>query len=187
MRNHWLSQGLAGTLGIGIGLLLLGAPCAIAEPAPVIRPLLNDIRRELPEDLLVRLPASLPDGSTELYPYLNSDKQGLTILFGTTPDCATSEERNRCTIGGLGVFPKDFEGWRTQSDRMTPIDIGNGIQGYIFTRGQGRSTNRLITWEQDDVRYVIGAIEAVVSQNDLLTIARSMVTEPPITPVSPKE
>lgn len=57
---------------------------------------------------------------------------------------------------------------------MTPIDIGNGIQGYTFTRGQGRSINRLITWEQDDVRYVIGAIEAVVPQDELLMIARSI-------------
>lgn len=181
MRYYWLNQSLVGTLGIGIGLLLLGGS-AIAEPAPVIRPLLNDIRRELPEDLLVRLPASLPDGSSELYPYLSLNPQGLTILFGTTPDCSTSANPNRCTIGGLGVFPQDFDGWQSESDRMTPINIGNGIQGYTFTRGEGRSINRLITWEQDNVRYVIGAIEAVVSQEDLLTIARSMITEPPITP-----
>lgn len=55
---------------------------------------------------------------------------------------------------------------------------------YTFTRGQGRSINRLITWEQDDVRYVIGAIEAVVPQDELLMIARSMITESPITPAS---
>ncbi|HEY9298211.1 MAG TPA: hypothetical protein VIQ31_18010, partial [Phormidium sp.] len=131
MRNQGLKC-LMETLGIGVGLLLFAAS-AIAEPAPVIKPLLNDIRRELPKDLLVRLPAKLPNRSTELYPYLNSNKQGLTILFGTTPDCGKSGDSKRCTIGGLGVFPKNFEGWRERSDRMTPIDIGNGIQGYTFT------------------------------------------------------
>ncbi|MBW4564571.1 MAG: DUF4367 domain-containing protein [Mojavia pulchra JT2-VF2] len=184
MRNQWLKC-LIETMGIGVGLLLWSAP-AIAEPAPVIRPLLNDIHHKLPKDLLVRLPASLPDGSTQLYPYLDSNKQGLRIMFGTTPDCGKSKAPNHCTIGGLGIFPQDFQGWQLQSDNLTPIDIGNGIQGYTFTRGQGRSTNRLITWEQDGVRYVIGAIEAVVSQNDLLKIARSMVTEPPIAP-TPQE
>lgn len=180
MRNRWLGWNLVGTWSIGIGLL--AGSSAIAEPAPVIRPLLDDIRSQLREDLLVRLPASLPDGSAELYPYLNPNPQGLTILFGTTPDCSTSENPGSCTVGGLAVFPKDFDGWRSEDDRMTPIEIGNGIQGYTFTRGQGRSINRLMTWEQDNVRYVIGAIEAVVSQDDLLTIARSMITSPPITP-----
>ena len=183
MQNQWLIQSLIGTLGIGAGLLLLSAP-AIAEPAPILRPLLNDIRRELPKDLLIRLPASLPDSSTELYPYLDSDNHRLSILFGTTPDCATSKHPNQCTIGGLGIFLRDFEGWRSKADRMTPINIGNGIQGHTFTRGKGRSTNRLITWEQEGVRYVVGAIEALTSQDELLAIAQSMVTEPPITPAA---
>jgi hypothetical protein len=184
MRNQRLNA-LAGMLGMGFGLLW--HPCAIAAPAPVIRFLINDIHRELPEDLLVRLPATLPNSSAELYPYLSSNPQGLTILFGITPDCATSEAPNRCTVGGLGAFPQDFEGWRSASDRLIPINITINIEGHTFTRGQGQSTNRFITWEQEGVRYVIGALEALVSQDELLIMARSTVTESPITPVSPEE
>ncbi len=59
---------------------------AMAEPASIFRPLLRDIQAQLPRDMVMRLPASIPyrslppaNSNNTLYPYLYSKNGELDV------------------------------------------------------------------------------------------------------------
>ena len=67
---------------------------AMAEPAPIFRPLLRDIQAQLPRGMVMRLPASIPyrslppaNSNNTLYPYLSSRGGELSIQLYYFPEC----------------------------------------------------------------------------------------------------
>jgi hypothetical protein len=165
-----------------LGMVLSHAENAIAEPAPIFQPLVDDIRNQLPKGLQIRLPAFMPETTIDLYPYIHSDSNIFAINIGITPDCATSKNPSTCTVGGIGVFTAPNEG-TPKGDNVTPIELDNGIKGFYFTRGSDENLHRYVFWQQDGLQYglgVGGGTSVDVSQQELINIAASMVNETPI-------
>ncbi|NJO74456.1 MAG: hypothetical protein HC833_12265 [Leptolyngbyaceae cyanobacterium RM1_406_9] len=152
---------------------------ANAAPDPLFTSVLEEIRRELPDGWSMRLPATIPSAE-ELYPYVRSDNNQLTVNLSISPDCPTSQNPASCTIGVLGVSEASEDFFPT-GDNISSVDLGNRIQGYHFTRGDGNEMNRFVVWQQDGLAYGIATLASVLAQEELVAIASSMATEPPIT------
>ncbi|KOP23302.1 hypothetical protein AMR41_26825 [Hapalosiphon sp. MRB220] len=159
-----------------------------AEPASVFRPLIDDIRTQLPQGLKMRLPSSLPPAASniKLYPYIASDSKIFEIRLANTPDCSTSNNPSACTAGGFGVFTPEGNSkiWPPKGDNITPVNLGNGISGFYITRGQGNNISQYVFWKQDGLEYVLGlggGSTRDVSQQQMIDMAISMANEPAIT------
>ena len=168
------------TIGLTVCLLGLSTSFTVASasPAPLFEPVLDDIRRELPEGWQMRLPSSLPSNS-ELFPFISEATDiKLVISLGLTPDCASAT----CTIGMIGATDADatVQDWPPAGRNVTPVDLSQEIQGYHLLRGEGDATNQLIMWQQDGLVYGIVTMAGALNQEQLVTIARSMASEPPI-------
>jgi hypothetical protein len=163
--------------------ILLEKGVASAEPAPLFRPLIDDIRNQLPPGLEMRLPANLPPSNIELYPYIESDSTGFRVNLAFKPNCSSPS----CTFGGLGVFTEDgSKVWPPKGDNIIAVDLGNGIRGYYLTRGPEDNRLRYVFWEQDGLKYAIGAQAFAITQKELIEVATSMVKEPAITTIQPR-
>ncbi|MCU0569783.1 MAG: hypothetical protein MUF49_24815 [Oculatellaceae cyanobacterium Prado106] len=191
--QSWYSVGISSVTAISVGfaiatanLLIQSEPAifqeksyANAAPDPLFTSVLEEIRRELPDGWSMRLPAAVPS-TEELYPYVRSANNRLTVNLSISPDCPTSQNPASCTIGILGVsgVSEDFP---PTGDNLSLVDLGNRVQGYHFTRGDGDEMNRLVVWQQDGLIYGAVTMANVLSQEELMAIASSMATEPPIT------
>ena len=167
---------------VGLAALLLGYSGALfaahAAPDPLFEPILDDLQQELPDGWQFRLPATLPSDS-ELYPFISqaSDTE-VVVSLGLTPDCADPS----CAVGLIGVTdvePTD-DNWPPTGENVTPVDLGPGIEGYYLLRGEGEAMNQLVMWQQDGLTYAIATLADSSSQEEFIAIARSMVSEPPI-------
>ncbi|MEG3842719.1 hypothetical protein [Microcoleus sp. herbarium14] len=78
--------------------LFAGVESTIAQPAPVFRPPIDDIRRQLPKNLKMRLPESMPASGIQLYPFIQSDGKVFRINIGIKPDGAASANSSSCTV-----------------------------------------------------------------------------------------
>lgn len=155
---------------------------AIAAPASVFEPLVNDIRSQLSAGLEVRLPAIMPPSPIRLYPFINqAESDRFVISLATNPNCAMSAKRSSCTVGGIAVFSPKASKFPPQGDNLDTIVLSNNIKGYSFTRGKGENAARYVSWEQNGLRYSIGAVTSATSQTQLIELANSMIVEPPIT------
>ena len=150
---------------------------AIAQPAPVFRPLLDDIRRQLPKGLKMRLPASMPASAIRLYPFIESDGKVFRIQIGIKPDCAASANSSACTVGVLAVFaPANSRNWPGQNQDSSRVNLSGGIRGYYLEKNGGRA----IYWEQEGLRYGVAVAASAVSKQQLLDVVNSMVSQPAI-------
>ena len=180
---------------VGVGLLtkMQSTP---ADPAPIFQPILSDIRKQLPQGTEIRLPSTLPTFNRSLlskaysnfpvdgniYPYVDSNDEAITVNVGVTPNCASSTRPDRCTIGSIGVFKSRVpKFWPPKGENITPVDLGNGISGFYFTRGTGHNTLRYVFWKQDGLTYGLVAIAFGISQQQIIDTAISAANEPPIT------
>lgn len=167
--------GLVSLTVLGSGLLAVES--AIAQPAPIFRPLIDDIRRQLPKGLKMRLPASIPATPIQLYPFIESDGKVFKINIGIKPDCAKSANALSCTVGVLAVLsPANSINWPPTDQDISPVNLSGGIRGYYLAKSGGRS----IFWEQEGLRYAVAVAANAVSQQQLLDLANSMVSQPAI-------
>jgi hypothetical protein len=160
-------------LGTGLQIEMQSA---IAVPAALFTPILNDIRASLPKGLQMRLPASIPASSIRLYPFIAKPKDGsFQVRIGTTPNCGTSSNSARCTVGAFVVVPiKNSQKWPPRGS--TRLNLSRGIPGY-YTGG----ASQFLAWQQDGLRFAIAAPPQIVSRQQLREIANSMINEPAIT------
>ncbi|MBE9139194.1 hypothetical protein IQ254_18670 [Nodosilinea sp. LEGE 07088] len=167
---------------VGLAALLLGFSSAFsiahAAPDPLFEPILQDIQQELPPGWQFRLPAAVPSDS-DLYPFISqaSDTE-LIVSLGLTPDCADTS----CTIGMIGATNAGpiVENWPPEGQNVTPVELGEGIQGYHLLQGESDAMNQLVMWQQDGLTYAIVTMASDPPQAEFVAIARSMVSEPPI-------
>lgn len=142
------------------------------------------IRNQLPKGMKMRLPSSLPlvPPDVMLYPYIMSNNEVFSVALANTLDCSSSDNSSSCTVGGLGVFtPFGSKVWPPKGDNITPVDLGNGIQGLYLTRGE---SSQYVFWEQDGLKYAVGLGEGStkdISKQQMIDMATSMASEPPIT------
>jgi phage tail protein X len=148
-----------------------------AEPAPVFAPILSEVRQRLPQGLQMRLPATLPDRPEPLYAFVRSSQQGLFVYLATEAGC----NQPSCSVGGAAVLTEaGFASWERKLADATPIELPNGIQGHYLQQGKGEEADRYIIWQQEGSNYVLGADNRNVSEQELVQIAASMVSEPAI-------
>ncbi|MEO1148811.1 MAG: hypothetical protein AAFY26_24860 [Cyanobacteria bacterium J06638_22] len=168
---------------IGLAPLLLGCAghfaIANAAPAPLFDLVLDDIRRELPPGLELRLPASIP-GEVDLYPFISeATNTKLVISLGLTPDCDATQA---CIVGVIGATNAEdaLATWPPEGRDLTRVSVTDEIQGYHFLEGNGRSTVQFVMWQQDGMEYAVGTLADALTQGELVAIARSMASESPI-------
>ncbi|NJK48719.1 hypothetical protein HC931_11520 [Candidatus Gracilibacteria bacterium] len=165
--------------GLGVGLLGIGIGTisAQAEPAPLFAPILPEIREKLPQGLQMRLPATLPERPETLYPFVKANDRGLQVYLAIDAEC----DRPSCSVGGASVFTQTgFASWQRKLENAEAIALPNGIQGYYLKLGEGEDADHYVIWQQDGAGYVIGTDSRNTERQELVQIAASMVSEPPI-------
>ena len=167
-------------LGVSLGTGLMGLSMmltpAFAAPAPVFEPVLDDLVAALPEGWSIRLPSSV-NATTQLYPYIDpmmTTYGSLLLKLSTESGCSEGD-----CIGALILVSLPTDNWPPsyEGEDITAVDLGNGIQGYVIPSPEGAQ----IRWLQDDLRYVLVHQFNVISAADGLAMAKSMISEPPIT------
>ncbi|HEY9878925.1 MAG TPA: hypothetical protein V6D29_10745 [Leptolyngbyaceae cyanobacterium] len=182
MVRHQKLRFLVGLAFVGLDLISQQV-VAMAAPNPIFNPILPEIREQLPQGAKLRLPETLPPIPFELYPYVKSNADSLTVFLAFSPDCATTSNPADCTLGGLGIIgPAGSDTWRNGANSIVSTQLTTGITAYHVTRGAGQNMNRLIYWEQDGFLYGVGGLGALVTGEDLLIVANSMATQPVLTP-----
>ena len=168
---------------IGLAPLLLGCvghfAIANAAPAPLFNSVLDDIRRQLPAGLEIRLPASIP-GEVDLYPFISeATNTKLVISLGITPDCDATQA---CIVGVIGATNAEaaLATWPPEGRDRTRVSVTDEIQGYHFLEGNGQSTVQFVMWQQGGMEYAVGTFADALTRGELVAIARSMATEAPI-------
>ena len=159
----------------------VNTPSVHGEPADILKPLVDDIYKQLPSGLSMRLPSYMP-ASDAMYPFVTTDEKGLRVNIGIKPDCASSKNPNSCTIGAIAAIPnKAVKHWPPKGDNLQRVSLDNGIRGFFFTRGKGDGKVNFVGWEQDNQKFGIYALSVVSSRKELLNIAKSMTGEQAIT------
>ncbi|MEM6402963.1 MAG: hypothetical protein AAF757_22505 [Cyanobacteria bacterium P01_D01_bin.116] len=160
----------------------VNTPSVHGEPADIIKPLVEDIKQQLPSGLSMRLPSYIPTSDTPIYPFVTTDETGLKVNIGIKPDCASSQNPNSCIIGAIAaVAPKAVKSWPPKGDNLQRVNLDNGISGFFFTRGKGDEEVSFVAWEQDNQKFGIFVLSVVTSKKEMLDIAKSMTGEKAIT------
>ena len=164
--NQFLKLGL-----VGLGVGMFAATSALAAPAPLFEPILDELATS---KFPVRLPTAVP-ADVALYPSVRQIRADIHILtVGVTPDC-TGE---RCLGFNIVTIPEPGP-WPAADNRLTPITpvvLGNGIQGYS-AEARGFAS---VEWMQDGSLYILNYRTTLLSTEDAIAMATSMVTEPPV-------
>lgn len=162
-----------GLLGLGVGISnIVAVMPALASPAPIFEPILDELETS---NFAVRLPTSVPTDA-ELHPFIRNKHPGLHILtVGTTPECSGE----RCLAFNIVTIPEPNT-WPTPEENrltpLTPITLGNGIQGYT-AEARGFAS---VEWMQDGSLYILNYSTDLLSFEDAIAMATSMATEPPV-------
>lgn len=154
--------------------LLTTLTSALAAPAPVFEPVLDDLVAALPEGWDIRLPAAV-NAKTELYPHINPLMTTYGSIFlglSTEPGCTEGD-----CIGAMILVSLPTYDWPPTYEGTTAIELGNSVQGYAILSAEGTQ----IRWRQDDLEYVLVHQFDVISEADGLAMAQSTVGEPPLT------
>jgi hypothetical protein len=160
----------------------INTPSVHGEPADIFKPLLDDIEKQLPSGLSMRLPSYIPASDTPMYPFVTTDETGLKVNMGISPDCASSKNPNSCIIGAIAAIPPQaVKDWPPKGDSRQQVNLDNGIGGFFYTRGKGEAKVSFVAWEQDNQKFGIVALSEVASRTELLNIAKSMTGEEAIT------
>jgi hypothetical protein len=87
------------------GVSVSNIQMVIAAPAPLFKPVIKDIRNQLPKDMVVRLPAFVPDAEIKTYAvvrgYQGEYSDGFfAVDFASSPDCSVTA----CNLGNIFVM-----------------------------------------------------------------------------------
>lgn len=189
MKGRSILSLMANLTILGIGVFI-NPQSAMAEPAPIFRPFIRNIQDQLPRDMVMRLPASIPyrslpaSSNNTLYPYLYSKNGELGITLYYSPGCRA----NPCFAGEFIVSKLDEHKSKLEAiakwscANAVSVNIKPGIKG-VYTNircggtGDGSQT---IFWKQNGLTFSAQLRAADNIKQELLEIATSMANEPPI-------
>lgn len=154
------------------------------QVAPTLRPIISQIRSQLPRGLVMRLPSEIEgvayDGRKfPVYGIVQEpyDDQ-FRIQLAATPDC----DVRACLVGYIGVAPLGSRSLPTRGEKNEPINVTPNIRGtYIYRTFPGAASSgpiNVIVWEQNGVVYTVSS---GMSKEKVLKIASSMATGVTIT------
>ena len=156
-------------LTMGLGLVVssvLATTAALAAPAPVFEPILDDIT---PTNF--RLPADVP---TDVVLYPSILPNGGLLFLSTEPDCEDIE----CTALMVATESEPPPLWPfIGANPFKTIDLVDGVRAHFWER-QGMASWQ---WIQDDAFYVMTYNQSIFSEEAAIEMATSMATEPPFT------
>lgn len=159
------------SLGLGLSSVL-ATTAALAAPAPVFEPILDEIPTDHPTLPAFRIPATVPT-DVELYPSILPDMG--VVFLNTEPDCEAIE----CTV--LAVIAKSdppplwpFIGAKP----MKSITLIDGVRAHFWQRGGMAS----LQWIQEGSFYVLSYRQAAFPEKVAIAMAKSMATESPYLP-----
>ncbi|MEG4087943.1 hypothetical protein [Microcoleus sp. Pol12B4] len=177
-----------GILGVGG---FIKPQSAMAEPAPIFRPFIRDIQTQLPRNMVMRLPASIPyrslppaNSNNTLYSYLSSRGGELSIQLYYRPGCRA----NACFAGEFSASNSDTRMAELEKQAKWPcanavsVNIKSGIQG-VYTNircGGSGDGSQTIFWKQNGLTFSAQLRAAANIKQELLDVATSMANEPPI-------
>jgi hypothetical protein len=75
--------------------------------------------------------------------------------------------------------PEGFANWERKLKDATLISLPNNIQGYLLST-KGKDADYYVIWKQEGSQFVLGIDHRALSQAELVKLAASMVSEPPI-------
>lgn len=153
------------------------------QVAPTLRPIISQIRSQLPKGLVMRLPSEIEGVAYNgtkfaIYGIVQEpyDDQ-FRIQLVATPDC----DVRACLVGYIGVAPLGSRSLPTRDEKNEPINITPNLRGtYIYRTfpGAASSSVNIIFWEQNGVVYTVSS---GMSKQNVLEIASSMATGVTIT------
>ncbi|OKH32579.1 hypothetical protein NIES2119_25940 [[Phormidium ambiguum] IAM M-71] len=165
--------------------------CATATPAPIFRPVISNIQNQLPRNLVLRLPSSLPATITRYEnPKLEFrvDKEEVYLVIkwigcehnyppggrGYMINCLPLIARS------IIVSSKSLPDFNSFRQIAKAFGLLRNVQGYYFEEDMGAPGMgwREVQWIQNGTLFQIKS--ANLSANELIQVARSMATEPPI-------
>lgn len=171
-------------LSLTVTLIIVGVGVftpipAIAEPDPIFKPIIGEIRNKLPSNLVFRLPSRLPGAITrEMSPQLifdvNSERAYLAL---EDKDCLPRFRRGgrgfalACQPFSVASSTLASKYYREDGQRGESVTVSSNVRGYHF---QGADWNT-VSWVQDNNYFKI--YSGYVRRNELIEIARSMVAK----------
>lgn len=180
MKNKSLLSLMVTLIIVGVGVF---APIsAIAEPDPVFKPIIGEIRNKLPSNLVFRLPSRLPGVITnKISPQLtfdvNSERAYLAL---EDKDCHLRFRRGSrgyilaClpfSVASSTLASKYYREDGERGERATAVQLSSNVRGYHF---QGADWNT-VSWVQDNNYFKI--YSGYVRRNELIEVARSMLAK----------
>ncbi|AVH74422.1 hypothetical protein [Nostoc sp. 'Lobaria pulmonaria (5183) cyanobiont'] len=155
-----------------------------AAPAPLFRPVLKDIRSQLPKDMVIRLPAFVPNADIKgvntyaIVRGYQSEYGGgfFAVDFASVPDCSATF----CNMGNIFVMrdnPKDENSGLSEDYRNAkPINLKSGIRGFYFYARSGSAGYRHhVFWKQNGLFFEVQS--RALSKQQVINMAISMVQE----------
>ena len=159
------------SLGLGVSSALV-TTVALADPAPVFEPVLDQILTENPTHPPLRLPATVPT-DVALYPSIMPEA-GILFL-NTEPGC----EEIECTALVVATESEAPPLWPfIGAQPSQSLELVDGVQAHFWERGGMAS----LQWIQDDSLYILSYRQAIFSPEAAIAMATSMATEPPYSP-----
>jgi hypothetical protein len=160
---------------------------SLAQPASVFQPHLEEIKKELPLGLMMRLPSRFYTSRS-----INIDESKLVVrLFPSdnpkrfTISVFTCEKSNLpCLVGSFSVEQNNSINGKLELQRHIkhgyPITLDPKIRGYFMPGNKQNPPSAFSTmiWEQDNMFYSLSF--PLVDRQNLLYIAHSMVHSDPI-------
>jgi hypothetical protein len=182
---------------IAMSGLSISPSAALATPDPLFKNIISDIRRELPKDMVMRLPSLVPNvykevgayngNGTKVYvtgsKYSPGVEGGYTVYLSRTPDCSTTS----CGVGYISVSRnkpsiRDSQTDHESKDHEKSITIKSGLPGYYFYARAGSAGYRHnVYWKQNDMYFHLNF--RGFEKEEVRKMAASMAKEKAIRPL----
>lgn len=172
---------LGAILTVSCQVFLNVAQSAIASPASIFQPTLQDIRAQLPKGMVMRLPAFVPQSGTTTYAKVAGyfPEQGLfRVDLASEPDC----DATACNMGNIFVSRRGNSLGGNDGlpgSHAKPIALKPGVRGfYSYYRSGSAGYRHHVSWKQDGLFFEIESRN--LSKQQVVNMAISMAKEPPI-------
>lgn len=177
-----------------LGLLALSyTQVAVAAPSSIFSPILRSIQRQLPKEMVMRLPASIKlvgQGKkipiyADLEPYENGE---FRISIASQPNC----QARYCQLGYIATFKPNYNSKNnyhlSKRSEGTSVNLGSRVRGvFVDIDTEGASSGRygIVVWEQNNQTFLVSlpffsSLSASQNKKTIVSVAQSMATQPPI-------